>query len=132
MFFWVVFMWYQHVQFHSSTFLHLNISLICNKLDILTESFSGNVDVIMILETFIKYSTMVIEAVRYFCKNVYSVQVNWNKWFQRLLYQSYNYQKRSIFQHLSILSKDLDTLMVSYGNVLLMGNFIVDKNDSSL
>lgn len=51
-----------------------------------------------------------------------------------LLCGSYNPNKSLISQHLSIISKDLDTLLARYDNDnnFLIGDFNVDKNDASL
>ena len=47
------------------------------------------------------------------------------KW---LLCGSYNPHKNLISQHLTVLSKSLDMLLMKYDNVFLMGDFNVDKN----
>ena len=52
-----------------------------------------------------------------------------NKW---LLCGSYNPHKNLISQHLSVISKSLDTLLTKYDNVFLMGDFNADKNKTSL
>ena len=51
------------------------------------------------------------------------------KW---LLCGSYNPHKNLISQHLTVLSKSLDMLLMKYDNVFLMGDFNVDKNQDSL
>ena len=51
------------------------------------------------------------------------------KW---LLCGPYNPHKNLISQHLSVISKSLDTLLTKYDNIFLMGDFNADKNNTSL
>ena len=44
----------------------------------------------------------------------------------------YNPHKNLISQHLSVISKSLDTLLTKYDNIFLMGDFNADKNNTSL
>ena len=56
------------------------------------------------------------------------INVRERKW---LLCGSYNPHKNLISQHLSVISKSLDTLLTKY-DVFLMGDFNADKNNTSL
>ena len=141
---------------------HLNINSIPNKFSLLAEGVSGNVDITIsetkIDETFparqfyIDGYTPPYRLDRNFnggglifvredippklIENSNSIEgifleinLRKKKW---LLCGSYNPHKNLISQHLSVISKSLDTLLTKYDNVFLMGDFNADKNNTSL
>ena len=137
---------------------HLDINFICNKFDLLTEGLSGNVDVIMISETKIveKFPARQFPIEGY--SSPYKLDQNCNgggiiiyvrenissKLFEItastecILTEPTLRKKRclitliKISQNLSIISKNLDTLLTKYHNAVLIEYFIADKKGASL